>query len=89
MSYCILRREKILRLEHECRLLKMKGSEDEGVAVLQAQVEDLNQRMALEQTENRYTNLGFFIILFLIIKFTEIKMLIKLNTHELIIEKSF
>jgi len=31
----------------------MKGSEDEGVAVLQAQVEDLNQRMALEQTENR------------------------------------
>lgn len=49
----ILFREKILRLEHECRLLKMKGSEDEGGALLQAQVEDLNQRMALEQTENR------------------------------------
>jgi hypothetical protein len=50
-----------LRLEHECRLLKMKGTEDEAVAILQAQVEDLTQRVALEQAENRYGKKIWFI----------------------------
>ncbi|XP_065348608.1 protein Hook homolog 3-like isoform X2 [Cloeon dipterum] len=49
-------KEKVIRLEHENKLLKIKGTGDEEFAVLQAQVEDLTQRMSLEQTENRKAN---------------------------------
>ncbi|XP_059489712.1 protein Hook homolog 3 isoform X2 [Neocloeon triangulifer] len=49
-------KEKIIRLEHENKLLKIKGTGDEEFAVLQTQVEDLTQRMSLEQAENRRAN---------------------------------
>lgn len=49
-------REKMLRLEHENKMLRMKssGSEEEGSHVLQSMLDDANSRKNELETELRW-----------------------------------
>lgn len=52
---CCLLRERLIRLQHENKMLKLaqEGSDNEQIALLQSLLEDANSRKNELETENR------------------------------------
>uniref|UniRef100_A0A8C2C6H6 Hook microtubule tethering protein 3 n=1 Tax=Cyprinus carpio TaxID=7962 RepID=A0A8C2C6H6_CYPCA len=55
---CCLLRERLIRLQHENKMLKLaqEGSDNEQIALLQSLLEDVNSRKNELETENRLVN---------------------------------
>ena len=63
-AFCVCYREKVIRLQHENKMLKLKQAENEGenIQLLQTMLEDSNERKGELESQVRYVGMFYFMI---------------------------